>query len=137
MINMSDVARAAGVSPVTVSRALNQPELVRPDTRARVLEAVEELGYIPDAAARTLANGRTQIIALVLSDIRDPYFTTLARGVEDVAQKRGYTLILGNTDEQIRKERQYLSTLISRRVDGVLISTSGDGLELLDRRQVP
>ena len=137
MVNMSDVARAAGVSPVTVSRALNQPELVRPETRARVLEVVERLGYIPDAAARTLASGRTRIIALVLSDIRDPYFTTLARGAEDVAQRRGYTLILGNTDEQAAKEHRYVNTLVSHRVDGVVVSTSGDGLQLLQKRMVP
>lgn len=137
MVNMSDVGRAAGVSAVTVSRVLNQPELVRPETREKVLAAVDKLGYIPDAAARTLASGRTRIIALVLSDIRDSYFTTLARGAEDVAQKRGYTVFLGNTDEQVEKENQYLNTVVSYRVDGVLVSTSGDGLGLLERRNVP
>lgn len=138
MVNMTDVGRAAGVSAVTVSRVLNQPELVRPETRAKVMAAVDQLGYIPDAAARTLASGRpARIIALVLSDIRDSYFTTLARGAEDVAQKRGYTLFLGNTDEQREKEHRYLSTVVSYRVDGVLVSTSGDGLALLQRRNVP
>lgn len=137
MANMRDVGRVAGVSAVTVSRVLNQPELVRPETRARVLEAVELLGYIPDAAARTLASGRTRIIALVLSDIRDSYFTTLARGAEDVAQKRGYTVFLGNTDEQAEKEHRYLNTVVSYRVDGVLVSTSGNGLGLLQGRDVP
>jgi LacI family transcriptional regulator len=137
MVTLTDVAKNARVSPVTVSRALNQPELVRPETRERVLVAVKELGYIPDAGARSLAAGRTQMIALILSDIRDPYFTTVARGVEDIAQEHGYTLVLCNTDEQGPKEHQYLSTMISRRVDGVLLSTSGDGLELLQERDVP
>lgn len=122
---------------MTVSRALNQPEKVHPETRERVLEVVRAIGYIPDAAARTMASGRTHIIALVLADIRDPYFTTLARGVEDVARQHGYTLILCNTDEQIPKEHEYLSMVVSRKVDGVLLSTSGDTIELLDRRSVP
>lgn len=134
---MIDVGRAAGVSAVTVSRVLNQPDLVRPETREKVLAAVEQLGYIPDAAARTLASGRTRIIALVVSDIRDAYYNTLARGAEDVAQERGYTLFVGNTDDHVEKEKQYLDTVISYRVDGVLVSGSGGGLGLLERRNVP
>lgn len=138
MSNIIDVARSAGVSPMTVSRTLNSPELVSPDTRARVLEAVRKLNYVPNAAARSLVQGKTRTLALILSDIRNPHFTTIARGVEDVAQEHGYTLMLANTDESPAKERDYLRVLMSQRVDGVLISPCGDGdLSLLQRRKIP
>jgi LacI family transcriptional regulator len=138
MSNIIDVARSAGVSPMTVSRTLNSPELVSPDTRARVMEAVRQLNYVPNAAARSLVQGKTRTLALILSDIRNPHFTTISRGVEDVAQEHGYTLMLANTDESPAKERAYLRVLMSQRVDGVLISPSGDGdLSLLQRRKIP
>jgi len=127
MATLTDVARSAGVSPMTVSRALNHPDAVSPATRARVLGAVEALGYVPNAAARSLASGRSLVVALSLSDIRNPYFATIARGVEEVAQRNGYTLILGNSDERPEREREFLRAVVSRQVDGVLISTCGDG----------
>ena len=123
---------------MTVSRTLNKPERVSPKTRARVLKAVEELGYIPNAVARSLTQGRTHVIAIVVSDIQNPFFTTVSRGVEDVAQRHGYTLMLGNTDERPEKERQYLEVLVSRRVDGVILSPTGaDHVRLLQERGVP
>ena len=138
MPNLNDVARAAGVSTMTVSRALNRPHMVRPDTRERVLRIADELGYTPNEAARSLVYGRTNTIALILPDIRNPFFTNVARGVEDVAKKYGYTLILGNTDEHASEERQYVDALSARRVDGVILSTSGDDhVRLLQQRQVP
>jgi LacI family transcriptional regulator len=133
-----DVAQRAGVSAMTVSRTLNQPERVSPETRTRVLEAIKDLGYIPNAVARSLTQGRTDLIALVVSDIQNPFFTTVTRGVEDVAQRHGYTLMVGNSDEQIEKERQYLEVLVSRRVDGVILSTTGaDQVRLLQERHIP
>src|SRR5215213_6701112 len=84
LARIRDVAQLAGVSPMTVSRALNRPEVVSPETRARVLNAVRELGYVPNGVARSLSQGRTNVIALVLADIQNPFFTTLSRGVEDV-----------------------------------------------------
>lgn len=123
---------------MTVSRTLNDPNLVTPATRARVLQAVRELGYIPNGVARSLTQGRTDIIALVVSDIQNPFFTTVSRGAEDVAQRHGYTLMVGNTDERPEKEREYLEALVSRRVDGVILSTAGaDHVRLLQRRKIP
>src|SRR5688500_521628 len=123
---------------MTVSRALNQPGLVSPATRVRVLRVVEELGYIPNGVARSLTQGRTHLIALVVSDIENPFFTTVSRGVEDVAKRHGYTLLFGNTDEESEKERDYLEALVSRRVDGVLLSTTGtDHVQLLQARRIP
>lgn len=123
---------------MTVSRTLNAPELVTPATRARVLSAVRELGYIPNRVARSLTQGRTDVIALVVSDIQNPFFTTVSRGAEDVAQRHGYTLIVGNTDERPEKELEYLEALVSRRVDGVILSTTGaDHVRLLQQRGIP
>lgn len=138
MATLHDVAQIAGVSPMTVSRAINNPEIVSPRTRARVLEAIEQLGYVPNVTARALVQGRTEAVALLLSDIRNPYFATIARGVEDVAQRRGYTLILGNSDEQPGRERELLETMVSRQVDGVLVTTSGDNdMRMLSSRGIP
>lgn len=138
MAKIRDVARLAGVSAMTVSRTLNEPDLVTPATRERVMEAVRELGYIPNRVARSLTQGRTDIIALVVSDIQNPFFTTVSRGAEDVAQRHGYTLMVGNTDERPEKEREYLEALVSRRVDGVVLSTAGaEHLRLLQDRGMP
>lgn len=138
LVTIQDVARHVGVSAMTVSRALNEPDLVSPSTRERVLQAVEELGYIPNGVARSLTQGRTHLIAFVVSDIENPFFTTVSRGVEDVARPRGYTLLFGNTDEKSEKERAYLEALVSRRVDGVLLSTTGvDHVQLLQARRIP
>ena len=135
MSNINDVAREADVSAMTVSRYFNQPSKLAPATRRRVKEAVAALHYVPNAAARSLKRGQTHAVAAVLSDITNPFFTTLARGVEDVAQQRGYTLFIGNTDESFEKEQHYLETLLSRRVDGLLLSPSrGDDQRLGDQR---
>jgi LacI family transcriptional regulator len=136
--NLDDVARAAGVSAMTVSRSFNRPQLVHPETRARVLEVARQMGYVPNEAARSLVYGRTNTIALILPDIRNPFFTNVARGVEDVAKRHGYVLMLGNTDEDPGEERHYIDSLSARRVDGVILSTAGDGhVELLQQRQIP
>lgn len=138
MAKIRDVARLAGVSAMTVSRTLNEPDVVTPTTRARVMSAIRELGYIPNGVARSLTQGRTDIIALVVSDIQNPFFTTVSRGAEDVAQRYGYTLMVGNTDERADKEREYLEVLVSRRVDGVILSTTGaDHVRLLQERGIP
>src|SRR6202042_2530605 len=91
---MKDVASLAGVAVGTVSNVLNHPELVRPQTRARVEAAMEQLGFIPNASARQLRAGRGSCLGLVVLDVRNPFFTEVARGVEDYAQAQGYAVIL-------------------------------------------
>ena len=140
MSTLSDVAEAAGVSPMTVSRCINQPERLSPATRVKVEKAIDQLQYVPNAAARSLTQGRTETIALVLVDVTNPFFTTLSRGVEDEAAKAGYTLMLGNTDETIETERRYLNEFISRQVDGVILSPAPGAehhLDLLRQRDIP
>ena len=140
MSTILDVARAAGVSPMTVPRYFNRPSLLKPSTQLKVQRAVERLRYVPNEAARTLLSGWSRTVALVVADITNPFFTAVARGAEDVAVGAGYTLVLGNSDERLEKEQGYLRTTVSRRMDGLLLSPAGAGLhhlEWLTRYRIP
>lgn len=126
---------------MTVSRVVNQAKRVAPETRERVEQAIHDLGFVPNALARGLLQGRTHTIALLLTDISNPFFTQIARGVEDVAQRNGYTVIFANSDESPQKESQYVQTLLSRQIDGLIIAPAGSAsrplLDLLIRRKKP
>lgn len=126
---------------MTVSRVLNNPERVARATRERVEQAIHDLGYVPNALASGLLKGRTRTIALIVSDISNAFFTIVVRGVEDVAQRNGYTVILGNSDESVEKERHYVTALMGKRIDGLLIAPAGNGsrkvLDVLKRRGSP
>jgi LacI family transcriptional regulator len=119
---ISDVARQAGVSTVTVSRVLNNAPNVNSVTRQRIEQAIQELGYVPNVAARSLRSKRTHSLALILPDVTNSFWTTVARGVEDAAQNSGYSVLLCNTDENCAKQLRYLELVASRRVDGVIIA---------------
>src|SRR5712675_852988 len=119
---MKDVASLAGVAVGTVSNVLNHPDRVRPLTRARVEAAMEQLGFIPNGSARQLRAGRSRCLGLVVLDVTNPFFTEVARGVEDYAQAEGYAVILCNSDEADDKERRYLRVLEEQRVRGILIT---------------
>ena len=121
MSTISDVAQRAGVSAMTVSRVVNNAGYVSATTRQRVERAIGELGYVPNALARQLRSRRTHTLALVVSDISNPFFTTIARGVEDAAAPHGFSVMYCNTDESAAEEAQYLYMLIERQVDGVLL----------------
>ena len=140
MSTIRDVARRAGVSTMTVSRVINRSGYTSPETRTRVERAIADLGYVPNAVARHLRSKRTKTIALVLSDITNPFFTTIARGVEDVAGPRGFGVMFCNTDESASEEISYLHMLIQRQVDGVLLVPAGrtvEPLRLLREQGVP
>jgi LacI family transcriptional regulator len=124
MANLHDIARRAGVAPITVSRVINNSGYVSQSTRQRVEAAVKELGYVPNTIARGLRSKRTHTLALIVTDITNPYFTSMARGVEDVAGASNYTVIYCNTDESEAKEEKYANMLAQRRVDGVLLVPS-------------
>jgi LacI family transcriptional regulator len=137
---LNDVARLAGVSTMTVSRVINDSGYASVETRARVNRAIAELGYMPNALARQLRSKRTKTIALVVTDIANPFFTTLARGVEDAARLKGYAVMFCNTDESVAEEIDYVRVLIQRRVDGVLLvpaTDSSGSLELLRKHGLP
>jgi LacI family transcriptional regulator len=121
LADIRDVAKLAGVAPITVSRCINNSGYCSPETRARVEAAVAELGFVPNRLASGLRSKRTNTLALVLTDITNPYFTTIARGVEDTASAAGYTVVFCNTDESLAKEKMYLQMLLEKRVDGILL----------------
>src|SRR5512133_3581995 len=121
MPTVLDVAKRAGVSPITVSRVINNSGYISLETKERVEVAIKELGYVPNTLARGLRSKRTHTIALVVTDITNPYFTSMARGVEDVAGANDYTVIYCNTDESEAKEEKYANILVQRQVDGILL----------------
>lgn len=133
MATIRDVAERAQVSVATVSAVLNENKYVSPVLAERVRESIATLRYRPNGLARSLKQQRAHILGLVLSDITNPFFTTLVRAVEDTARGAGYTLLLGNTDEDVVKEEAYVELLRSRQVDGlILVASAGDHAYLPD-----
>jgi LacI family transcriptional regulator len=131
--SIRDVAQLAGVSVGTVSNVLNGSPQVSPEATARVRAAIAELGYVRNDAARQLRAGRSTSVGLVVLDVRNPFFTDVARGVEDEAAKHGLAVLLGNSSEDARREAGYLDLFEEQRVHGVLISPYGDIDERLRR----
>lgn len=131
MASIKDVAAEAGVSVATVSRVLNSHPSVSPAARARVLAAVESLGYRPNAVARSLRTAQTRTLGLVISDVLNPYFTALARSVEEAARTLGYSVIIGNADERPELQDHHVRTLLDRRIDGLLVSPTDGGSPLM------
>lgn len=125
MPTVRDVARVAGVSTATVSATINKTAYVSPGLQTRVHEAIAKLGYHPDGIARSLKKRSTQTLGVLISDITNPFFTAVIRGIEDAANARGYAMILCSTDEDLEKERAYLRLLRSRRVDGLIMAPAG------------
>jgi LacI family transcriptional regulator len=134
----ADVARLANVSQTTVSLVLNNGEIasVPPETRQRIREAMEQLGYIPDHVARSLRTRRTYTIAGVIPDITNPFYPAFERGIQDVADRHGYDLVMYNTDGIAAKEQKCLRSIRQGRVDGVIAvlfhTTARDLLALLE-----
>lgn len=120
---MKDVARLAGVSTATVSRTLIKPELVSARTRERVMRAVAEAGYTPNSLARNLRKMQTRSIIVVVQDITNPFYPEILRGAEHTARAFGYTVLMGNTDNDPARERAYLELVQSRRADGMILLT--------------
>ncbi len=140
MPTIRDVAKRAGVAPITVSRVINNSDYVSDKTRARVEKAIDELGYIPNLLGPSLRFKQTHTLALVLTDITNPFWTKVTRGVEDTASKSGYNVILCNTDESETKQKEYLLLLLKRQVDGILlVPTSSDHrpIETIQNQNVP
>jgi LacI family transcriptional regulator len=140
MATINDVAKLAGVSTMTVSRVLNNSKHISAETRARVEQAIATLGYVPNALARSLRFKQSNMIALILSDITNPFFTAVARGVEDVARAHDLSVIFCNTDESEVEELKYLQLLLQRQIDGCLLvpsSNAQESLMLLRSKMVP
>ena len=134
-VGIRDVAERARVSVGTVSNALNHPEKVSADARARIRDAIADLGYVRNDAARVLRAGRGSTIGLIVLDVRNPFFTELARGAEAEASRHGLSVILGDANEDPQREAAYLDLFEEQRVRGVLLSPYGATEPRLQRPQ--
>lgn len=141
MVTIYDIAEKANVSAMTVSRVINNTGRISEATRKRVKKVMEELNYVPNSMARSLVLQKTKMLSLLITDITNPFYTTLARGAEDIAKQAGYKLLFGNSDEDYAKEKDYVDMILSTRVDGVLFSPAGDRsaehLQLLQNHGIP
>ncbi|MBZ5752164.1 LacI family DNA-binding transcriptional regulator [Metabacillus rhizolycopersici] len=141
MTTIYDIAKKADVSPMTVSRVINNKGNISEKTRKKVEAVIKELNYIPNSAAQSLNIKKTKLLSLIITDITNPFFTKVARGATDKANQMGYQLILCNTDENHEKESDYINALISKRVDGVIIAPTGDpsikNLKKLIKNRIP
>ncbi|MCI3919154.1 LacI family transcriptional regulator [Paenibacillus sp. TRM 82003] len=141
MVTIYDIAKAAGVSAMTVSRVINNTGRISEATRAKVKQVMEDLNYVPNSNARSLVKQETKMLSLLITDITNPFYTTLARGAEDTAKAHGYKLLFGNSDENYEKEKDYVDMILSTRVDGVLFAPAGDRsephLRMFERHRIP
>lgn len=133
MPTIVEVARRAGVAPMTVSRVVNESAPVSAEVRARVKRAIAETGYVPNAVARSLRSNRTHTLAIVVPDMTNPFFTTVAYGAQAAASEAGLMLIVANTNERPDEEDRTLGMLLQRRVDGILLVPAGDGVDAVAR----
>jgi DNA-binding LacI/PurR family transcriptional regulator len=131
---MKDIAKLAGVSPITVSRVVNNSGYVGAATRERVEAAIRELNYVPNMVASSLRSRQSDLLALVLPDITNSFWTSIARGAEDEAWSLGYGVFICNTDNEVAKEAAYIEKLLRRRVEGLLLVPTPD---LRSEEQLP
>ncbi|MBB3109818.1 LacI family transcriptional regulator [Paenibacillus phyllosphaerae] len=126
---------------MTVSRVINNTGRISEATRQRILAIMKEMNYVPNAMARSLVKQESRLLSLLIPDLTNPFYTSLARGAEDAARDLGYRLLLGNGDEDLAKEKEYIETVLSARVDGVLLTPTGDQslahLKKLAKQRIP
>ena len=137
MPSIKDVAEAAGVSTATVSRVISNGLHVRPEVRERVMLAIEQLGYRPNLIARSLRSQQSNTLGLILSDISNPFFSSLSRAVEDAAYEQGFNVVLCNTDENPEKEAIYLNLMQDTNVAGTIIAPTRQTTAALMKSDLP
>jgi LacI family transcriptional regulator len=130
--SVKDVAALAQVSVGTVSNVLNRPEQVTPEKRKRVQAAITQLGFVRNESARSLRSGSSRSVGMLVLDVRNPFFTDVALGAEDVAERHRPSFILANSSEDARREQTYLDLFEEQRVQGILITPFSDVLERLE-----
>ena len=123
MVTIKDIAKTVGVSTATVSHVINETRFVSEPLRNKVNAVIEELGYQPNRIARSLVMQKTHTIGVIISDILNPFYTAVVRGLEDATSPSGYNVILCNTDEDTDKEISYIKVLLEKRVDGIALAT--------------
>lgn len=126
MATIKDVALRAGVSVTTVSHVVNETRHVSAEVRERVEGAIRDLGYVPSAVARSLKSNNTRTVGMLIPNSSNPYFAEIVRVVEDRCYAAGYTLVLCNTDDEPRRQGVYLQVLSERRIDGLIVVSTGD-----------
>jgi LacI family transcriptional regulator len=131
-VRIKDVAEQAGVSTATVSHVINNTRFVTEPTRQRVLKAIENCNYYPNAHARSLASGRSHTVGLLVSDISNPFFPELVKSIEVAASERGYDIILASSNYDAARTSHYVRRMVGRRVAGVLLMTSEIDQNLID-----
>lgn len=135
-VTRDDVARLAGVSSAVVSYVVNGgPRAVSPGTEAKVRQAIRALGYRPNAAARALALGSSEMLAMIVTDAMNPFYASLARAVENAAAERGYTLLLADSQDSLRTERRLIKKFAARKVDGLFLCSLLFEPDLMDLEQ--
>ena len=120
MSNIREVAKRAGVSTATVSRVLSRPDVVSPDTRLRVLKAVERLGYAPNSVAKNLRTLKSRKLLVTVPDISNPFFALILQGIEDMAHRNGYAVLVGDTQHDEQREERYALMLKQKEADGLI-----------------
>ena len=139
-VSIKDIAKEIGVSHSTVSRALSDSPLVKAETKARIQQLAQEMGYTPDAIARSLVTQKTRTVGIVVTTITDPFIVEVVQGVEDAAQENNYSVILASSASEPERELAAVEMLRAKRVDGLIVTSSRVGalyLEHLERIDVP
>ncbi len=134
-ITIRDVARKAGTSPATVSRVLTGSANVRPEKREAVLRAIEELNYTPNLLARGLKTQRTQTLGVIINNIQDIFYSTVAKGIQDYATRNGYLIIIADTTDDLDRERKMLQLMRDQSVDGIIFAPMGGNQDLVEELQ--
>jgi len=140
-VTMKDIAEIAGVSKATVSMVMNKKDSSISDaTRQKILKIASDLSYIPNSIARSLSTNKSGTIGIILPDITNPFFSEMARAVEDEAERLEYNLMICNTDNDINKEEKYIQLLISKLIDGIIFMSGGNSnanIRILKNNNVP
>jgi LacI family transcriptional regulator len=132
-IRMKDIAKDLGISQATVSKVLREHPDIGEKTRQRVLERVKELDYQPNSLARSLVTGRSYLIGLVAPSLLHPFFAQIARALSDVIRDKGYSLIVSSSEEDPEIEKEEISRLLARRLDALVVASSGANIEQFER----
>src|SRR5215469_15489486 len=132
-VRMKDIATDLGLSIVTVSKVLRDHPDISAETRDRVLKRMKEVNYRPNLAARALVTGRTCSMGLVVPDLVHPFFGEVAKGMSRVLRTKGYNLIISSSEEEPELEQQEVDQLLARRVDGLIIASTQNGVRMFQR----
>ncbi len=121
-INIYDIAKTAGVSITTVSRAINSPNMLKPSTREKIFNIIRDMEYTPNALAQGLVLKSTKTIGVIIANINNPFYGEMVKAIETTASNAGYTIILGNSDNDIDKEKKYIDVFLKKQVDAIIFS---------------